>query len=189
MDNLEVTKAQTYKSVKIITITDKDDNALKESLAKQFESIEIVAITTDKPLCTNSILKYFEGSDIVLIISQDSESALEIATNLGRYSYVHRKSLTIGAVIKASPFDSSDWENNRYTQIYCFKNYIDSIFVITKDGLFRLIKDISYMLVKPCLVSLNLEDLKSIFCDSEYSIMGIGIASGTGAVEKAVKLP
>ena len=166
-----------YMHLKIVSVGEKADKAIKESLANGYEHIESVSIPPDKGYADEDTLEYLRGVDMAFIVSDDTTVALSRATEAAKASR-EMSVLTIGVLLTPVVLGLADWERKKESaELAKFEEQVDAVFGVPQDKLQPLVKSIFGLTATPGLINLDFTDMKYIFSKVGYALVGLGMSS------------
>ena len=178
---------ETYATIKVVNISENEDNELKKALANECEYIEFITMNSDLSKNRKEFEDTLHGSDLTFIIVEDDNKSIQLGTKVADYvSGVG--SLTVGVVKRFADFELDDWESCNDENIKQFQEKLDTILAISKVHLLPIIKSMYNLIAIRGLINLDFADLKYVLQDSDYALIGNGRASGENASVDAVKM-
>lgn len=156
-----------------------------------------------------TIERNIQGSDMVFITAGmgggTGTGAAPIIAKAAKMS----GALTVGVVTKPFTFEGRRRKEHADLGVKFLKNYVDSLVVVPNDKLLQIadkntsmmqafsladdvlkqgVEGISSLISDSGIINLDFADVKTVMTDRGIAHMGVGIASGEGRVEKAIKM-
>ena len=172
--------------IKIVSIGNEANDIVKHICSQRLKSIESIALASKPCTSRDNILASLNGCDMTFIITAENATDVSTAVTVAECAR-DVGALTLGVVIKPIQFGLTDWQSNQAKEIEEFQEKIDSIFAFPKEQIYHFMKNILDLTTTSGIINLDLTDMKYIFGNVGYAVMGHGTSSGENAYEGAVR--
>ena len=172
MVDLDDLNFEFYIKIKIVNVSENEDNKLKETFSKECEHIEFITINPAIHHGDNEIDNILCAPDITFVVTKGDEEHFQLANKVAERA-VSLNSLCVGLIL-----DNESWD---------FENHFDVFFKTSKENILHIVKLIYVMLTEPGLIGLDYADVKTVLQDGGEAIFGFGEGVGKNASINAVR--